>query len=167
MNDFRFYDKEKTWEKMECVSFEDLVTNARPDLSKLPKMQSLGILAEGQSLYAEDILVLDARKIEEKNEFWHSNLGQEMKEKAFDMCVVHISIGKYLGIEFRTYMIKDDQFVSENDYYETPKDDSDYEEGKDAYSVFDTGSMFIRYLCKRGAVVYGNSYENPYLLPAR
>lgn len=166
MNDFRFYDEEKQGEKMEIVSFEDLVTSARPDLSKLPKMQSLGIQVGEQSLYAEDILVLDVHNIGEKDMFWHSNLGQEMKEKGFDKCVVHISTGKYLGIEFHTYMMKDDQFVSDNDYYETQKDDSDYEEGKQAYSVFDTGSIFIRYLCKRGAVVGGNSYEHPYLLPA-
>lgn len=166
MNEFRFYNEEKQGEKMEIVSFEDLVTTARADLAKLPKMQSLGILSGEGQVFARDILLLDARKIAETEMFWHSNLGQEMNKKGFDECLVHVSTDKFLEINFHAYMKKDGQFVSVNDYYETPTDDPHYEEGKNAYRVSDTGSMFIRYLCTKGAVVVGNSYEHPNLLPA-
>lgn len=166
MNEFRFYNEEKQGEKMEIVSFEDLVTTARADLAKLPKMQSLGIFSGEQPVFARDILLLDARKIEETELFWNSNLGQEMKKKGFDECLVHVSTAKFLEIQFHAYMKKDGKFVSDNDYYEMPTDDPYYEKGKNAYTISDTGSMFIRYLCTKGAVVVGNSYEHPDLLPA-
>ena len=166
MNEFRFYNEEKQGEKMEVVSFEDLVTTARADLAKLPKMQSLGILSGEQPVFARDILLLDARKIAETELFWNSNLGQEMKNKGFDECLVHVSTDQFLEIRFYAYMKKDGKFVSDNDYYELPTDDPHYEEGKNAYKTYDTGSMFIRYLCTKGAVIVGNSYEHPDLLPA-
>lgn len=72
---FRFYKNNE----MEILTMDELIDTARPDLVGAPVMQSFGLEAGGKQIFAEDILELDSTKIDKKESFWNSNLGQELE----------------------------------------------------------------------------------------
>lgn len=158
---FRFYRNNE----MEILTLDELIDTARPDLVGAPVMQSFGVEADGKQIFAEDILELDATKIDEKLGFWDSNLGQEMAKHKLEQCVLHIRSNQFQEVAYSIFLKKDGRFITESEYYSIPKDDPDYAETDKPYCVKDTGIMFIRYLKNKGAVIIGNTYENNDLVP--
>lgn len=158
---FRFYRNNE----MEILSLEELIDTARPDLVGAPVMQSFGLEAGGKQIFAEDILELDATKIAKKESFWHSNLGQEMEKHELEQCILHIRSNEYQEVTYSVFLKKEGQFITESEYYSIPKDDPEYAETDKPLCTRDTGSLFIRYLCNKGAVVTGNAVENRELVP--
>lgn len=158
---FRFYRNNE----MEVLSLDELIETARHDLVGVPVMQSFGLEADGIQLFAEDILELDTTKIGKKESFWHSNLGQELERIGGEQCVIHVKTSPFQDYEFHFYVKKDGRFMTENEFDEIKEGEDGFENGRNRYSTKDTGNLFIRYLCRNGAVVIGNTYENSELNP--
>lgn len=158
---FRFYRNNE----MEILSLEELVETARPDLVGAPVMQSFGLEIDERQIFAEDVLELDATKIDKKELFWNSNLGQEMEKHELEQCVVHLKSNQYQEMAYDVFLKKDGRFITESEYYEIPKDDPEYAETDKPLCTTDTGIRFIRYLRSKGAVIVGNTFENNELVP--
>lgn len=158
---FRFYRNNE----MEVLSLDELIETARPDLMGAPVMQSFGIEADGRQLFAEDILELDATKIDKEESFWNSNMGQEMERVKAEQCVMVVKTSKFQDYEFYLYLKKDGRFMTENEHDEINEGEEGFEEGKNIFYSRDTGNLFIRYVCMKGAEVIGNTYQNSDLVP--
>lgn len=158
---FRFYRNNE----MEVLSLDELIETARPDLVGAPVMQSFGLEAGGKQIFAEDVLELDATKIDKKESFWHSNMGQEMERIGAEQCLVIVKTSKFQDYEFYLFLKKDGRFITENEHDEINEGEEGFEDGKNTFRSKDTGNLFIRYLCNKGAVIIGNAFENEDLVP--
>ena len=159
---FRFYRNNE----MEILSLDELIETARPDLVGAPVMQSFGLAAGEQQLFAEDILELDATKIDKKELFWNSNLGQEMERVKAEQCVMLVKTSRFQDYEFYLFLKKDGHYLTENEHDEIKEGEEGFEDGKKPFRSWDSGNRFIRYVCNRGAVIIGNTYQNSDLVPA-
>lgn len=152
---------------LRTFTMDELLAGVYPDLVGAPVMVSAGVKVGDQTVFAEDILVLDTTVFDESKSFWNSNLGQKMKERKFDQVVMHISQTDRNEISFRLYIKKDGRFVTDNEYQNVPLGAEDYASGNGIFSTYDTGRAFIRYFCLNNPEIVGNTYFNPELLPGK
>lgn len=166
--------KYRAWDngKMHKVSFNNLSVNhhhpkgtiyIRDENKPFGKshetilMQCIGLKDNNEvDIYENDILSLKIENIEKENAFWNSNLGQLVKEHELEEVILTFGISEYLEIKYEVSFLKNNEKFTEKERW---KD----ENAEGLFTEKDTGSLFPRYLLKKGAVVVGNVYENPNL----
>lgn len=77
-----------------------------------------------------------------------------------------VKSSRFQDYEFYLFLKKDGRFITENEHDEINEGEEGFEDGKNLFRSNDTGNLFIRYLCSKGAKIVGNSYQHPELLPS-